>query len=146
MSQTVKVKALTDKAFIPERKHQFDAGADLHSAFGDFVLPPNTPTLVGTGLAVQIPEGYVGMVCPRSGLAVRGVTVMNAPGIVDSGYRGELKVNLVNLSDHQMEICYGDRIAQLLIVPVDYSEFEVVDELNESEDGRGESGHGSTGR
>ena len=146
MSQTVKVKVLTDNASVPERKHKFDAGADLHSAYEDFVLPPNSPTLVGTGIAVQIPEGYVGMVCPRSGLAVHGVTVMNAPGIVDSGYRGELKVNLVNLSEYQIEIYRGDRIAQLLIVPVDYSEFEVVDELDESEDGRGASGHGSTGR
>ena len=100
--------------------------------------------IVPTGVAVAVPEGHAGLVTPRSGLAARsGISVVNGPGLLDSGYRGEIKVILINLGQEMVEIARGDRIAQLVVVPVATQEFEVVDELPESS--RGAGGFGSTG-
>jgi len=101
--------------------------------------------LVGTGIAIALPEGYVGLVHPRSGLAARhGVTVLNAPGTVDAGYRGEIRVNLINHDPvNTVKIVRGDRIAQLVVQPVERARFHLVDELPGS--ARGAGGHGSTG-
>ena len=124
--------------------HPGDAGADLVAA-EDVDVPPGRRVLVRTGVAVAIPDGYVGLVHPRSGLAVRlGVTVLNAPGTVDAGYRGEIMVNLVNHDpEAAAKICRGDRIAQLVVQRVERADFHVVDQLPQSR--RGGGGHGSTG-
>jgi dUTP pyrophosphatase len=108
-------------------------------------IAPGARTLVRTGVAIALPEGYVGLVHPRSGLAARlGVTVLNAPGTVDAGYRGEILVNLVNHDpDAVAKIARGDRIAQLVVQRVERAHFDVVDELPDSN--RGAGGHGSTG-
>ncbi|MGC9666522.1 dUTP diphosphatase [Planosporangium sp. 12N6] len=129
---------------LPAYAHPGDAGADLVAA-EDVELPPGGRALVRTGIAVALPAGYVGLVHPRSGLATRlGVTVLNAPGTVDSGYRGEIMVNLVN-HDRQTsaKVCRGDRIAQLVVQRVERAHFHVVDQLPPSR--RGVEGHGSTG-
>jgi dUTP pyrophosphatase len=122
-----------------------DAGADL-SAAEDVELAPMERALVGTGVAVAIPEGYAGFVHPRSGLAHRlGLSLVNAPGTIDAGYRGEIKVNLINLDPTTpIRLRRGDRIAQLVVQPVVRARFVPVDELPASE--RGVGGHGSTGR
>ena len=124
--------------------HPGDAGADLVAA-EDVDVAPGGRALVRTGIAVAIPDGYVGLVHPRSGLAVRlGVTVLNAPGTVDAGYRGEIMVNLVNHDpEATAKICRGDRIAQLVVQRVERADFHVVDQLPQSR--RGGGGHGSTG-
>ena len=121
-----------------------DAGADLTAA-EDVELAPFERRLVGTGVAVAIPDGYAGFVHPRSGLAHRlGLSVVNAPGTIDAGYRGEIKVNLINLDpDTTLRLRRGDRIAQLVVQPVTRARFVPVAELPASE--RGEGGHGSTG-
>jgi dUTP pyrophosphatase len=108
------------------------------------IIEPGERALIATGLAVAIPDGYAGFLLPRSGLAVReGVTVINAPGLIDSGYRGELKVGLVNHGDEAFVVQRGDRIAQLVIMAVERPEFVAVDELEDS--ARGSGGFGSTG-
>lgn len=128
---------------LPSYAHPGDAGADLR-AVEDVVLAPGERALVGTGVAVAIPEGYVGLVHPRSGLAARhGLSIVNAPGTIDSGYRGEILVNLVNLGAEPVHLGAGDRIAQLLVIPVVTAEFIAVDSLPESV--RGDTGHGSSG-
>ncbi|GMR03145.1 MAG: dUTP diphosphatase [Acidimicrobiia bacterium] len=134
----------TDSLYpLPQVAHPFDAGADLAAA-ERVEIGPGERALVGTGLSMAIPEGYAGFVLPRSGLAIyEGITVINAPGLVDSGYRGELKVGLVNHSDRAFLIEPGDRIAQLVIVAVEQPEFIEVDHLEASS--RGEGGFGSTG-
>jgi dUTP pyrophosphatase len=121
-----------------------DAGADLTAA-EDVELAPFQRALVGTGVAVAIPEGYAGFVHPRSGLAHRlGLSLVNAPGTIDAGYRGEIKVNLINLDPTRPLVLHrGDRIAQLVVQPVVRARFVAVDELPGSD--RGEGGHGSTG-
>ena len=130
---------------LPSRAHAGDAGLDLAAA-EDALLAPGGRVAVATGWAVAIPEGMAGLVVPRSGNALRhGLTVANAPGLIDSGYRGELKVILVNLGDEPFAITAGDRIAQLVITPVALGAAVEVDALPES-DGRGEGGFGSTGR
>lgn len=130
---------------LPRRAHAGDAGLDL-VAVEDAVLPPGGRAAVATGWAVAIPEGMAGLVVPRSGNALRhGLTVANAPGLIDSGYRGELKVILVNLGDEHVSISAGDRIAQLVIAPVSLGTAVEVQDLPDS-DGRGEGGFGSTGR
>jgi dUTP pyrophosphatase len=121
-----------------------DAGADLTAA-EDVELAPFQRALVGTGVAVAIPEGYAGFVHPRSGLAHRlGLSMVNAPGTIDAGYRGEIKVNLINLDPTSpLTLRRGDRIAQLVVQPVVRARFVPVVELPDSE--RGAGGHGSTG-
>lgn len=128
---------------LPGFAHPGDAGADL-TASESVTLEPGGRALVPTGLAIAIPEGYAGFVLPRSGLAIKhGVTVINAPGLIDSGYRGELRVGLVNLGDSAFTIESGDRIAQLVIMAIQTPEFVEVAELDETS--RGSGGFGSTG-
>ncbi|MEV7623044.1 dUTP diphosphatase [Actinoplanes sp. NPDC089786] len=138
------VRRLDPDLPLPAYAHPGDAGADLVAA-EDVVLAPGERRLVPTGIAIALPEGYVGLVHPRSGLAHRlGVTVLNAPGTVDSGYRGEILVNLVNHDPAAtVKISRGDRIAQLLVQRVERVAFHVVDELPDTV--RGAGGHGSTG-
>ena len=140
----VQVRRLDPDLPLPAYAHPGDAGADLVAA-ADVRLAPGERKLVPTGVAVALPPGYVGLVHPRSGLAARlGVTVLNAPGTVDAGYRGEIFVNLVNHDPAQtVKIARGDRIAQLLVQRVERAVFHVVDELTDT--ARGAGGHGSTG-
>jgi len=140
----VPVRRLDPDLPLPAYAHPGDAGADLVAA-EDVVLAPGERRLVPTGIAIALPDGYVGLVHPRSGLAHRlGVTVLNAPGTVDAGYRGEIKVNLVNHDPAAtVKISRGDRIAQLLVQRVERAAFRPVDELPETV--RGAGGHGSTG-
>ncbi|GID97085.1 deoxyuridine 5'-triphosphate nucleotidohydrolase [Amorphoplanes digitatis] len=140
----VQLRRLDPDLPLPAYAHPGDAGADLVAA-EDVELAPGERRLVRTGIAIALPEGYVGLVHPRSGLAVRlGVTVLNAPGTVDAGYRGEILVNLVNHDPADTaKICRGDRIAQLVVQRVERAVFQVVDELSDT--ARGAGGHGSTG-
>jgi dUTP diphosphatase len=140
----VGVQRLDPDLPMPSYAHAGDAGADLYAAV-DVALAPGQRSLVPTGVAIALPEGFVGLVHPRSGLAHRlGVTVLNAPGTVDSGYRGEIMVNLVNHDPGTTaNIARGDRIAQLVVQRVERADFECVDELTDSS--RGIGGHGSTG-
>ena len=137
------IARLRPDAVIPAHAYEGDAGLDL-AACERVVLEPGERAMVPTGLAVAIPEGYAGYVQPRSGLAARhGITIVNAPGLVDSGYRGELLVNLVNHDDGQPFVVEpGMRIAQLVILQVPPVELVEVDELPESE--RGVRGFGSS--
>ena len=128
----------------PSHAHPGDGGVDLY-AREDVNLAPEAWTLVPTGIAVAIPEGYAGMVVPRSGLAARlGVGVVNGPGLIDAGYRGEIKVILINHGGEGLVLERGERIAQLVVVPVVEQQFVEVDELPESS--RAAGGFGSTGR
>jgi dUTP pyrophosphatase len=135
---------LAEQAVLPYRAHAHDAGFDLISS-EDLVIPALGRALVGTGVSLALPEGTVGLVCPRSGLAVRhGVTVLNGPGVVDAGYRGEVRVPLVNLDGEQdFTVHRGDRIAQLVVVPFVAPRLEVVTDLEASE--RADRGFGSSG-
>lgn len=133
-----------DRRLMPTRAHPHDAGLDLRCAEHFVPLAPGVRHLFDTGVAVNIPPGYVGLVHPRSGWAHKyGITVNNAPGTVDSGYTGTIKVNLINHGQDAVSIEYGERIAQLLIQRVELPELEVVDSLDTTT--RGEAGHGSTG-
>lgn len=129
---------------LPKYAHPGDAGADVYSAM-DFVLAPGERKLVATGIAIAIPEGYAAFVHPRSGLAAKhGISIVNTPGTIDSGYRGEVKVCLINTDPAQeFAVSRGDRIAQLVIQKVETATFEVVDSLTETP--RGVGGYGSTG-
>lgn len=131
---------------LPEYQTTNAAGMDLCAAIEDeVVIEPLGRKLVPTGLSMAIPAGFEGQVRPRSGLAWRhGVTVLNSPGTIDADYRGELKVLLVNLSDAPFRLTRGERIAQLVICPVERAELVLVDELDATT--RGAGGYGSTGR
>jgi len=130
---------------LPARAHPGDAGLDLVASEA-LILGPGDRAAVATGWAVAIPEGMAGLVVPRSGNALRhGLTVANAPGLIDAGYRGELKVILVNLGHEPFAIEAGDRIAQLVVTPVSLATAAEVADLPAS-DGRDEGGFGSTGR
>lgn len=135
---------LDPDAPLPMRAHPGDAGFDLRSAV-DVEVGPGERALVPTGLAVAIPEGHAGLVLPRSGLASKhGLTMANAPGLIDAGYRGEVICAVVNLDrEHAVRIARGDRIAQLVVVAVPELEPAWVDELPPS--ARGDGGFGSTG-
>jgi len=140
----IQITRLRDDAVLPARAYVGDAGLDL-AACERHELGPGARALVGTGLAVAIPEGHAGLVTPRSGLAVEhGITIVNTPGVVDAGYRGELRVILHN-TDRQATFVVepGMRIAQLLVVAVPDASLREVDELPASE--RGEGGFGSSG-
>lgn len=130
---------------LPERAHPGDAGIDLRSA-ADHTLGPGERATVPTGIAVAIPPGYAGFVQPRSGMASRrGLGVVNSPGLIDSGYRGEVRVILVNLDPREpIEIHRGDKIAQLVVLEIPDLKVLEVDELPPSE--RGDRGFGSSGR
>ncbi|WP_294626341.1 dUTP diphosphatase [uncultured Rothia sp.] len=140
----VHIKLLDPELPAPAYAKPGDAGADLRSRV-DFELEPGERALVPTGVAIALPEGYVGLVHPRSGLATKnGITIVNAPGTVDSGYRGELMVTLLNTDKTKsFHVQRGDRIAQLVIQKYEHATFIVVDELEQTE--RGSSGFGSSG-
>ena len=137
------MRRLRPEARLPERAYDGDAGLDL-AACEAFELAPGERKLVSTGLAVAIPAGHAGFVLPRSGLAARhGITIVNAPGLIDSGYRGELKVCLLNTDPEQTFTAeVGERVAQLVVLPVVAVRPTEVEELPESE--RGERGFGSS--
>lgn len=139
----MKIKLLHENATIPSFANLGDAGADLHALEWD-ILHQEEVKLIRTGIAIEIPLGYFGLVRPRSGLAKHGLT-MQSSGVIDSSYRGEIMVNLrYNGNKSQYYIEAGDRIAQILFIPVIAGfDFEVVDELSETQ--RGEGGFGSTG-
>lgn len=134
-----------DPQLMPTRAHPHDAGLDLRCAHKlGIALQPGERQLVDTGVAVNIPAGYVGLVHPRSGHAYNyGVTVNNAPGTIDAGFIGNVLVNLINHGSETVELEYGERIAQLLVQRVELPELEVVDSLDAT--ARGTAGHGSTG-
>lgn len=141
---SVKIKMLDPDMPVPSYAHPSDAGADLH-ARESAVLQPGERALIRTGLAIALPHGYVGLVHPRSGLAAKhGITVVNAPGTVDAGYRGEIMVTLLNTDNtNAFEVKRGDRIAQLVIQKVELAQFEQVATLDDT--ARGTGGFGSTG-
>ncbi|MDH6422535.1 dUTP diphosphatase [Aurantimicrobium minutum] len=142
MAETVEV--LINAQNIPSYSHPGDAGADLSSS-ESLTLAPGERATVGTGVSIALPAGFVAFVVPRSGLAAKhGITVVNSPGTVDAGYRGEIKVTLLNTdSSVPFDIAVGDRIAQIIVMPVTQARFIPVEKLPLSE--RGESGFGSTG-
>ena len=138
------VEVLVTGSPVPSYAHPGDAGADIHAAEA-VTLEPGERALVGTGVAIALPDGYAAFVHPRSGLAAKhGITIVNAPGTVDAGYRGEIKVILVNLGQEAFTIQRGERIAQLVLAPVTRLAWQAVDSLDETE--RGAGGFGSTGR
>jgi dUTP pyrophosphatase len=139
----LRVHRLDPRAVLPNAAHPGDAGLDL-ATLEPLRLQPGERVAARTGLALAIPEGWVGLVHPRSGLARRfGLTVANAPGTIDAGYRGEVQVLLVNLGGEAVEIDAGDRVAQLLLQRVGLAEVVEVDALESTE--RGQGGFGSTG-
>src|SRR5215210_2121569 len=142
----VPFRRLVPSAGTPERAHPGDAGYDLRSV-EEAELVPGGRALVRTGISVAIPEGYAGLVLPRSGLAVRhGISLVNAPGLIDPGYRGELMVPLINHDRAEtFEVETGMRIAQLVLVRAAEARFVSVALLEEGADGRGEGGFGSSG-
>ncbi len=143
MDMQLQVQRLDPTAVLPSYAHPGDAGLDL-TATRSVRLEPGGRVAVPTGLAVAIPEGWVGLVHPRSGLARRhGVTVANAPGTIDAGYRGEVQVLLINLGETAVEIAAGDRVAQLLLQQVGRARLVEVADLDET--ARGTGGFGSTG-
>ncbi|MCB2224020.1 MAG: dUTP diphosphatase [Actinobacteria bacterium] len=140
----IPLKRLDPGLPVPEHAHPGDGGVDLRAAAG-VTLAPGERAAVPTGVAVAIPDGHAGLVVPRSGLASRhGIGVVNAPGLIDSGYRGEIAVVLVNHGREPFTAARGDRIAQLVVVPVSTQEMVEVDDLPPSS--RGDGGFGSTGR
>jgi dUTP diphosphatase len=141
---TLRVRRLDARAQLPTRAYPGDAGLDLY-ALEAAVLEPGERASIRTGIAVEIPEGEAGLVLPRSGLAARhGVALVNAPGLIDAGYRGEIRVLLLNTDRSEaFELAPGDRIAQLVLVKVEAPAVEEVDELAVSE--RGAGGFGSSG-
>lgn len=140
----VLIKRLDAEVPLPRYAHPGDAGADLVTTV-DAVLAPGERVVLPTGIAIALPDGYAAFVHPRSGLAARcGVSVVNAPGTIDAGYRGEIKVIVVNHDPHhEVAFCRGDRIAQLVVQRVEHMRLHEVTELPGSE--RGDGGHGSTG-
>ena len=142
----IKVKKLTSEAVVPTLGSKFAAGADLYSAEkGDVVIAPGETKFIGTGIAVEIPEGYVGLVYARSGLACkRGLAPANKVGVIDSDYRGEIKVALLNHGKEPQALEKGERIAQMVVAPYLSVTYEETGELSDTE--RGEGGFGSTGR
>jgi dUTP pyrophosphatase len=146
LTAELRVRLLHPAATAPRRAHEHDAGYDLACVEG-FTLWPARRRTVGTGVAIALPPGVAGLVTPRSGLASRhGVTIVNAPGLVDPGYRGELRVTLLNTGEAPYAARAGDRIAQLMLIPFVAPDVQVVTDLDGSPDARGELGFGSTGR
>jgi dUTP pyrophosphatase len=142
---SLRFRRLVPGALPPSRAHDGDAGYDLHAA-EPLTLAPGERAVVGTGIAVAIPEGHAGLVLPRSGLAFKhGIALVNAPGLIDSGYRGELRVLLLNTDRATpFDVEPGDRIAQLVVVKVESPELKEHDLLEET--ARGAGGFGSSGR
>jgi dUTP pyrophosphatase len=149
VSTTLAVVRLDPDLPMPSRAHEGDAGVDLYSAI-DVELAPGQRALVPTGIAVAIPHGMVGLIHPRSGLAARvGLSIVNSPGTVDAGYRGEIKVSLINLDPAEPIVVHrADRIAQLLVQRVELPalvEVTSFDEAGLADTSRGDGGHGSSG-
>ena len=141
--KTLKCK-VTDPKYTPTRAHHGDAGLDLMAA-ENALLCPGDRWAVETGVSMEIPDGYVGLVCARSGNAARrGLGIVNGVGVIDSGYRGPVNVLLINHGRSNVAVMRGDRIAQLLIVPIETPDVEIVDRLSDSD--RGTGGLGSSGR
>ena len=142
MTDVVQVPIVAEN--VPRYAHADDAGADLRAAEA-VTIAPGERALIGTGVSIALPEGYAAFVVPRSGLAAkRGITVLNTPGTVDAGYRGEIKVTLLNTDvEEPFEVAVGDRIAQMVVMPVSRAVFVPVEELSDSV--RGTGGFGSTG-
>jgi dUTP pyrophosphatase len=144
VNKNLPVLIVAEDGFVPTYAQPGDAGADLRSRVAA-VVPAHGRALVPTGVSIALPDGYVGLVHPRSGLAHKyGITVLNTPGTIDAGYRGEIAVNLFNSTDVDFAIEIGDRIAQLVIQQIEHAHFIMVERLPESD--RGEGGHGSTGK
>lgn len=144
MNKNLQVLIVAQDGFLPTYAQPGDAGADLRSRVAT-VVPARGRVLVPTGVSIALPDGYVALVHPRSGLAHKhGITVLNTPGTVDAGYRGEIAVNLYNTDDQDFQIEVGDRIAQLVIQQVERAHFIEVERLPDSD--RGQGGHGSTGK
>lgn len=143
-NQQVRLVRLDPDLPLPRRAHQGDAGVDLYCA-EEVRLAPGQRSLVGTGVALALPLGLVGLIHPRSGLAARhGLSIVNAPGTVDAGYRGEVKINLINLDPAEdITLPRGSRIAQLVVQRVELVDIVEVTELDDTD--RGSGGHGSTG-
>ncbi len=140
----LKIKRLSETALVPSYASEGDAGLDLAYDGKPVGLSPGQRMLLGTGWAVEIPLGFAGFVHPRSGLAHKhGITVLNTPGTIDAGYRGEVKVNLYNAGNETFSVTPGMRIAQLVIQRVEYAKLTLVSELSDSV--RGIGGHGSSG-
>ena len=142
----VPFRRLRPEARIPDRAYAGDAGYDLAAA-ENLVLAPGERAVIRTGIAIAVPDGYAGLVLSRSGLAVRhGISLVNAPGLIDPGYRGELMVSLINHDrEETFEVETGMRIAQLVLVRAAEARFVSVELLEEGADGRGEGGFGSSG-
>lgn len=142
----VPFRRLRSGARVPERAYAGDAGYDLAAA-ENLVLAPGERAVIRTGIAIAVPDGYAGLVLPRSGLAVRhGISLVNAPGLIDPGYRGELMVPLINHDrEETFEVETGMRVAQLVLVRAAEARFVSVELLEEGADGRGEGGFGSSG-
>lgn len=139
----IKVRPLNASAKLPKRQHPTDAGLDLYAA-EPATLAPGEAKLIGTGVAIELPPSTCGLIVPRSGWAARqGLTILNSPGILDQGYRGEVRVLLHNQGDETIWVDVHQRIAQLVVVPVVLATVEPVAKLSESE--RGDKGFGSTG-
>jgi dUTP pyrophosphatase len=140
----VLIQRLDDGVELPHYAHPGDAGADLRTTV-DVTLAPGERALVPTGIAIALPVGYAAFVQPRSGLAARcGLSLVNSPGTIDAGYRGEIKVLLINLDPAEpIRLSRGDRVAQMVIQAVEQADFRVVDALPDS--ARGTGGYGSTG-
>jgi dUTP pyrophosphatase len=141
----LRVSKLKEDATLPTRAHEGDAGLDLYACEAAHIGPGERWS-VGTGIAIEVPDGHAGLVLPRSGLArEHGISLVNSPGLIDSGYRGEISVLLINTDPAEtFRVAPGDRVAQLLIAPVALAEPVEVDSLGDS--ARGEGGFGSSGR
>ncbi|MGQ4649895.1 dUTP diphosphatase [Lyngbya aestuarii] len=139
----IKILRLVDSASLPKYEHEDDSGLDLF-AIEEREIPPGEAMLIGTGISVELPQGTEAQIRPRSGLALKhSITVLNTPGTVDAGYRGEIGVILINHSKHSFKVLKGMKIAQMVVAPVIRAEIEEVDSLSETL--RGEGGFGSTG-
>jgi dUTP pyrophosphatase len=142
---TVKIKKLNEKAIIPTYGTEFSAGADLYACIdGEIAVKPSETVFIGTGLSAEIPEGYGAFIYARSGLACKkGLAPANKVGVIDSDYRGEIKIAIHNHSLDTHTVLPGERIAQMVVAPYIKCDFVVADELEKTE--RGEGGFGSTG-
>lgn len=139
----INTQKLHPDAILPKFQTEGAAAVDLH-AVESYIIPPQSTVLVRSGLAFEIPEGFVGLVCSRSGLALKsGIIVLNAPGVIDSDYRGDVGAALHNVSDKIFEVKKGDRIAQFMVLPCFHLSYNEVASLSETE--RGTAGFGSTG-
>ena len=144
LTDTLDVTLIHPDAVLPARSRAGDAGYDLRSV-ERVTIPPEGTRLIPTGVAIALPEGVAGLVTPRSGLALEhGLTLLNAPGLIDPNYRGEIKVILHNTAEHRSTVEIGDRVAQLLLTPYWAPDLQVVDQLEATD--RGVSGFGSSGR